>query len=163
MPPFCDLITAAINFALTIACVFLCKNCAKRGIANDASTGAGTDQTATTLALGLSLNFFDDFCWRPSIAPPNPFDYSISIDQRGREPMQNRAALRFVDKRKTRESVHRFPVFDQWRISRFVHRRDETRRAKFCDQKLLRVKGNTVVVTRSRELQKLLQRNLGEL
>ena len=35
--------------------------------------------------------------------------------------------------------------------------------AKFRDQKLLRVKGNTVVVTRPRELQKLLQQNLGEL
>ena len=35
--------------------------------------------------------------------------------------------------------------------------------AKFRDQKLLRVKGNTVVVTRPLELQKLLQRNLGEL
>ena len=35
--------------------------------------------------------------------------------------------------------------------------------AKFRDQKLLRVKGNTVVVMRPRELQKLLQRNLGEL
>jgi len=35
--------------------------------------------------------------------------------------------------------------------------------AKFRDQKFLRVKGNTVVVTRPRELQKLLQRNLGEL
>ena len=34
--------------------------------------------------------------------------------------------------------------------------------AKFRDQKFLRVKGNTVVVTRPRELQKLLQRNLGE-
>jgi CRP-like cAMP-binding protein len=34
--------------------------------------------------------------------------------------------------------------------------------AKFRDQKLLRVKGN-VVVMRPRELQKLLQRNLGEL
>ena len=35
--------------------------------------------------------------------------------------------------------------------------------AKFRDQKFLRVRGNTVVVTRPRELQKLLQRNLGEL
>jgi hypothetical protein len=35
--------------------------------------------------------------------------------------------------------------------------------AKVRDQKFLRVKGNTVVVTRPRELQKLLQRNLGEL
>jgi CRP/FNR family transcriptional regulator len=35
--------------------------------------------------------------------------------------------------------------------------------AKFRDQKLLRVIGNTVVVMRPRELQKLLQRNLGEL
>ena len=35
--------------------------------------------------------------------------------------------------------------------------------AKFRDQKFLRVKGNTVVVTRPCELQKLLQRNLGEL
>jgi CRP-like cAMP-binding protein len=35
--------------------------------------------------------------------------------------------------------------------------------AKFRDQKLLRVKGNTVVVMKPRELQKLLQRNLGEL
>jgi CRP-like cAMP-binding protein len=35
--------------------------------------------------------------------------------------------------------------------------------AKFRDQKLLRVTGNTVVVMRPRELQKLLQRNLGEL
>jgi len=35
--------------------------------------------------------------------------------------------------------------------------------AKFRDQKFLRVQGNTVVVTRPRELQKLLQRNLGEL
>ena len=35
--------------------------------------------------------------------------------------------------------------------------------AKFRDQKLLRVKGNTVVVTRPRELQKLLQQHLGEL
>jgi CRP-like cAMP-binding protein len=35
--------------------------------------------------------------------------------------------------------------------------------AKFRDQKLLRVKGNAVVVTRPRELQKLLRRNLGEL
>jgi CRP-like cAMP-binding protein len=34
--------------------------------------------------------------------------------------------------------------------------------AKFRDQKLLRVRGNSVVVTRPRELQKLLQRNLGE-
>jgi CRP/FNR family transcriptional regulator len=35
--------------------------------------------------------------------------------------------------------------------------------AKFRDQKFLRVRGNTVVVTRPRELAKLLQRNLGEL
>ncbi len=35
--------------------------------------------------------------------------------------------------------------------------------AKFRDQKLLRVKGNTITVTKPRELQKLLQRNLGEL
>ena len=35
--------------------------------------------------------------------------------------------------------------------------------AKFRDHKLLRVKGNTVVVMRPRELQKLLQRHLGEL
>jgi CRP/FNR family transcriptional regulator, dissimilatory nitrate respiration regulator len=35
--------------------------------------------------------------------------------------------------------------------------------AKFRDQKLLRVKGNTVVVTRPRELQNLLQQHLGEL
>jgi CRP/FNR family transcriptional regulator len=35
--------------------------------------------------------------------------------------------------------------------------------AKFRDQKFLRVKGNTVVLLRPRELQKLLQRNLGEL
>jgi len=35
--------------------------------------------------------------------------------------------------------------------------------AKFRDQKFLRVKGNAVVVMRPRELQKLLQRNLGEL
>ena len=34
--------------------------------------------------------------------------------------------------------------------------------AKFRDQKLLRVRGNTVVVTRPRDLEKLLQRNLGE-
>jgi hypothetical protein len=34
--------------------------------------------------------------------------------------------------------------------------------AKFRDQKLLRVKGNSVVVTRPRELQKLPQRHLGE-
>lgn len=35
--------------------------------------------------------------------------------------------------------------------------------AKFRDQKLLRVKGNTITVTKPRELQKLLQRNLGEV
>ena len=35
--------------------------------------------------------------------------------------------------------------------------------AKFRDQKFLRVRGNTVVVTRPRELQNLLQRNLGEV
>jgi CRP-like cAMP-binding protein len=35
--------------------------------------------------------------------------------------------------------------------------------AKFRDQNFLRVRGNTVVVTKPRELQKLLQRNLGEL
>src|SRR6266545_1658759 len=35
--------------------------------------------------------------------------------------------------------------------------------AKFRDQKLLRVTGNTVVVMRPRDLQKLLQRNLGEV
>ena len=35
--------------------------------------------------------------------------------------------------------------------------------AKFRDQKVLRVKGNTVVLLRPHELQKLLQRNLGEL
>ena len=35
--------------------------------------------------------------------------------------------------------------------------------AKFRDQKFLRVRGNTVVVTKPRELQNLLQRNLGEL
>ncbi len=35
--------------------------------------------------------------------------------------------------------------------------------AKFRDKKFLRVTGNTVVVTRPHELQKLLQRNLGEL
>ena len=37
------------------------------------------------------------------------------------------------------------------------------RLAKFRDQKFSRAKGNTVVVTRPRELLKLLQRNLGEL
>lgn len=35
--------------------------------------------------------------------------------------------------------------------------------AKFRDQKLLRVKGNTITVTKPRALQKLLQRNLGEV
>ena len=35
--------------------------------------------------------------------------------------------------------------------------------AKFRDKNLLRVKGNTIVLTNPRELQKLLQRNLGEL
>jgi CRP-like cAMP-binding protein len=35
--------------------------------------------------------------------------------------------------------------------------------AKFRDQKLLRVLGKNIVVTRPRELEKLLQRNLGEL
>jgi CRP/FNR family transcriptional regulator, dissimilatory nitrate respiration regulator len=35
--------------------------------------------------------------------------------------------------------------------------------AKFRDQKFLRVKGNTAVLLRPHELQKLLQRNLGEL
>lgn len=35
--------------------------------------------------------------------------------------------------------------------------------AKFRDQKLLRVKGNTITLTKPRELQKLLQQNLGEL
>jgi CRP-like cAMP-binding protein len=35
--------------------------------------------------------------------------------------------------------------------------------AKFRDQKLLRVKGNTITVTNPRELQRLLQQNLGEL
>ena len=34
---------------------------------------------------------------------------------------------------------------------------------KFRDQKLLRVKGNTITLTKPRELQKLLQQNLGEL
>jgi CRP/FNR family transcriptional regulator len=35
--------------------------------------------------------------------------------------------------------------------------------AKFRDQSFLRVKGNTITLTKPRELQKLLQRNLGEL
>ena len=35
--------------------------------------------------------------------------------------------------------------------------------AKFRDQKFLQVKGNTITLTKPRELQKLLQRNLGEL
>ena len=35
--------------------------------------------------------------------------------------------------------------------------------AKFRDQHFLRVRGNTITVTKPRELQKLLQRNLGEL
>jgi CRP-like cAMP-binding protein len=35
--------------------------------------------------------------------------------------------------------------------------------AKFRDKNLLRVKGNTITVTKPRELQKLLQQNLGEL
>jgi CRP-like cAMP-binding protein len=35
--------------------------------------------------------------------------------------------------------------------------------AKFRDRKLLRVKGNIITLTKPRELQKLLQRNLGEL
>ncbi len=35
--------------------------------------------------------------------------------------------------------------------------------AKFRDQKLLRAKGNTITLTKPRELQKLLQQNLGEL
>lgn len=35
--------------------------------------------------------------------------------------------------------------------------------AKFRDQKFLRVKGNTITLIKPRELQKLLQRNLGEL
>jgi CRP/FNR family transcriptional regulator, dissimilatory nitrate respiration regulator len=35
--------------------------------------------------------------------------------------------------------------------------------AKFRDRKLLRVKGNILTVTRPLELQKFLQRNLGEL
>jgi CRP-like cAMP-binding protein len=35
--------------------------------------------------------------------------------------------------------------------------------AKFRDQKFLRVKVNTITLTKPRELQKLLQRNLGEL
>ncbi len=35
--------------------------------------------------------------------------------------------------------------------------------AKFRDQKLLRVKGNTITLTKPRDLQHLLQSNLGEL
>lgn len=35
--------------------------------------------------------------------------------------------------------------------------------AKFREQKLVRVKGNTIMLTRPRILQKLLQKNLGEL
>lgn len=35
--------------------------------------------------------------------------------------------------------------------------------AKFRDKKLLRVKGNTITLTKPREMQKLLQQNLGEL
>ena len=35
--------------------------------------------------------------------------------------------------------------------------------AKFRDKNLLRVKGNMIVLTKPRELEKLLQRNLGEL
>ena len=35
--------------------------------------------------------------------------------------------------------------------------------AKFRDQNLLRVRGNTITVTKPKELQKLLQRNLGDL
>jgi CRP/FNR family transcriptional regulator, dissimilatory nitrate respiration regulator len=35
--------------------------------------------------------------------------------------------------------------------------------AKFRDQKFLTVKGNTITLTRPRELEKLLQQNLGEL
>jgi CRP/FNR family transcriptional regulator len=35
--------------------------------------------------------------------------------------------------------------------------------AKFRDQDLLRAKGNTITLTKPRELQKLLQRNFGEL
>jgi CRP/FNR family transcriptional regulator len=35
--------------------------------------------------------------------------------------------------------------------------------AKFRDQRLLRVKGNTITLTKPRELQRLLRRNLGEL
>jgi CRP/FNR family transcriptional regulator len=35
--------------------------------------------------------------------------------------------------------------------------------AKFRDRKLLRVKGNTITLTKPRELQHLLQSNLGEL
>jgi len=35
--------------------------------------------------------------------------------------------------------------------------------AKFRDQHFLRVTGNTITVTKPRELQKLLQRNLGEV
>ena len=40
---------------------------------------------------------------------------------------------------------------------------DDVADAKFRDKNLLRVKGNTIVLTKPRELQKLLQRNLGEL
>jgi CRP/FNR family transcriptional regulator len=35
--------------------------------------------------------------------------------------------------------------------------------AKFRDQKLLSVKGNTITLTHPRDLQRLLQKNLGEL
>lgn len=35
--------------------------------------------------------------------------------------------------------------------------------AKFRDQMFLQVKGNTITLTKPRELQKLLQHNMGEL
>ena len=132
-------------------------------------------------SFALCLNGLSNFRWRPGVAPPNLLDGSIAIDQGGSESMRDSAALGLLKDMETRlanwllkhcprpvgaaqveiklNRTKRVLAAEMGTTSETLSRT----LAKFRDQKFLRVKGNTVVVTRPRELQKLLQRNLGEL
>ena len=85
----------------------------------------------------MHFDFIDHFIRLPRVATPDFFNLALLIDQCRGEAMGNSAAGT------TSET-----------LSRTL--------AKFRDQNLLRVKGNTITLTKPGELRKLLQRNLGE-
>ena len=119
----------------------------------------------------FGLYGFDNFRWRPGIASRNPVDVPLGliacdrgIAGRSRPERHGNATGNWLLKQCPRpvgaahveiklDRTKRVPAAEMGTTSETLSRT----LAKFRDQKLLRVKGNTVVVTKPCELQKLLQ------